>query len=70
VKEPYEKFFGTVITHHRNAHFRVRLGSGRIIKARCGGRVNTHKIKIFVGDSAIVALTRYDPDRGRIIFRA
>jgi translation initiation factor IF-1 len=63
VKEAYAKLSGTVIAHHRNAFFRVRLGSGRIIKARCGGRVNTHKIKIFVGDSVIVALTRYDAGR-------
>jgi translation initiation factor IF-1 len=53
----------------RNANFKVRLESGHVVKARCGGRMNRFKIKCGVGDRVALESSPYDPTRARITFR-
>ena len=52
-----------------NTMFRVELQNGHIIMAHLYGKMRKHYIRIVPGDSVKVALSPYDLDRGRIIFR-
>ena len=52
-----------------NTIFRVELQNGHIIMAYISGKMRKHYIRIVTGDTVKVALSPYDLDRGRIIFR-
>ena len=53
-----------------NTMFRVELkNGGHVIMAHLSGKMRKHYIKIVPGDSVKVALSPYDLNRGRIIFR-
>ena len=53
-----------------NTMFRVELkNGGHVIMAHLSGKMRKHYIKIVPGDSVKVALSAYDLNRGRIIFR-
>ena len=52
-----------------NTIFRVELQNGHIIMAYISGKMRKHYIRIVPGDTVKVALSPYDLDRGRIIFR-
>ena len=52
-----------------NTMFRGELQNGHIIMAHLSGKMRKHYIRIVPGDSVKVALSPYDLDRGRIIFR-
>ena len=50
--------------------FRVELkNGGHVIMAHLSGKMRKHYIRIVPGDSVKVALSPYDLNRGRIIFR-
>ena len=52
-----------------NTMFRVELQNKHIILAHLSGKMRKHYIRIVPGDSVTVALSPYDLNRGRIIFR-
>ena len=53
-----------------NTQFRVELkNGGHVIMAHLSGKMRKHYIRIVPGDSVKVALSPYDLNRGRIIFR-
>ena len=52
-----------------NTMFRIELQNGHIIMAHLSGKMRKHYIRIVPGDSVKVAVSPYDLDRGRIIFR-
>ncbi|MBQ0165638.1 MAG: translation initiation factor IF-1 [Treponema sp.] len=52
-----------------NTMFRVELQNGHIVLAHLSGKMRKHYIRIVPGDSVKIALSPYDLDRGRIIFR-
>jgi len=52
-----------------NTMFRVALKNGHIILAHLSGKMRKHYIRIVPGDNVKVALSPYDLNRGRIIFR-
>ena len=52
-----------------NTMIRIELQNGHIIMAHLSGKMRKHYIRIVPGDSVKVALSPYDLDRGRIIFR-
>ena len=53
-----------------NTQFRVELkNGGHVVMAHLSGKMRKHYIKIVPGDSVKVALSPYDLNRGRIIFR-
>ena len=60
---------GTVKEALPNTIFRVELQNGHIIMAYISGKMRKHYIRIVPGDTVKVALSPYDLDRGRIIFR-
>jgi len=52
-----------------NTMFRIELQNGHIIMAHLSGKMRKHYIRIVPGDNVKVALSPYDLNRGRIIFR-
>lgn len=52
-----------------NTMFRVELQNKHIILAHLSGKMRKHYIRIVPGDSVKIALSPYDLNRGRIIFR-
>ncbi len=57
------------IVREANTMFRVELQNKHIILAHLSGKMRKHYIRIVPGDSVKVALSPYDLNRGRIIFR-
>jgi translation initiation factor IF-1 len=49
--------------------FRVELKNGHVILAHLSGKMRKHYIRIVPGDNVKVALSPYDLNRGRIIYR-
>jgi translation initiation factor IF-1 len=52
-----------------NTMFRVEIPSGHVILAHLSGKMRKHYIRIVPGDKVKVALSPYDLNRGRIIYR-
>ena len=52
-----------------NTMFRVELINKHVILAHLSGKMRKHYIRIVPGDHVKVALSPYDLNRGRIIFR-
>ena len=52
-----------------NTTFRVELQNGHIIIAYLSGKMRKHYIRIVPGDNVKVALSPYDLNQGRIIYR-
>ena len=52
-----------------NTMFRVELANEHIILAHLSGKMRKHYIRIVPGDKVKVALSPYDLNRGRIIYR-
>lgn len=52
-----------------NAMFRIELENGHVILAHISGKMRKHFIRILPGDRVTVEITRYDLNRGRIIYR-
>jgi translation initiation factor IF-1 len=49
--------------------FRVKLPNGHEVLAHISGRMRRHFIRISVGDKVNVAMSPYDLDKARIVFR-
>jgi translation initiation factor IF-1 len=60
---------GTVIEVLSNGHFRVRLENGHTVMAYMSGKMRKHFIKIVLNDRVRVAMSPYDLNKGRVIFR-
>jgi len=60
---------GTVRESLPNTMFRVELENGHRILAHLSGKMRKHYIRIVPGDRVKVALSPYDLNRGRIIYR-
>lgn len=68
-KEEAIEVAGIVKESLPNTMFRVELKNGHIILAHLSGKMRKHYIRIVPGDSVKVALSPYDLNRGRIIYR-
>ena len=60
---------GTVLAALPNTMFRVELVDGRTVLATLKGRLRRNFIRIFPGDKVKVEMTRYDEERGRIVYK-
>lgn len=49
--------------------FRVKLTNGHIITAYLAGKMRVHYVKVCEGDSVRVAISPYDLNKGRIVYR-
>ena len=69
-KEEAIEIEGTVRESLPNTMFRVELQNGHRVLAHLSGKMRRHYIRIVPGDRVRVALSPYDLNRGRIIYRA
>lgn len=61
---------GEVIEVLAGGKFRVKTDNGLVVLAHLSGKMRRYKIKVVLGDRVTVAVSPYDPTRGRIIYRA
>nr|YP_010721724.1 translational initiation factor 1 [Verbena bonariensis]WDS80706.1 translational initiation factor 1 [Verbena bonariensis] len=52
-----------------NGMFRVRLDNGDLILGYISGKIRRRSIQILIGDKVQIEVSRYDSNRGRIIYR-
>ena len=64
-----EEIDGTVVTALPNTMFKVELVDGRSVLATLKGKMRRHFIRIFPGDKVKVEMTKYDEERGRIVYK-
>lgn len=50
-----------------NGLTQVRLKDGRIVAAHLSERLRLNPVRLLAGDEVLVALSAYDPSRGRIL---
>jgi translation initiation factor IF-1 len=50
--------------------FRVETDAGHTVLAHMAGKMRRYRIRVVLGDQVTVAVSPYDPTRGRIVFRA
>ena len=60
---------GTVVEVLPGTNFKVKLTNGHIITAYLGGKMRVNNIKVFMGDSVKVAMSTYNLNNGRIVYR-
>lgn len=60
---------GEVIECLPNALFKVELENKKIITAHIAGKIRKHYIRILTGDKVTIAMSSYDLNQGRIIYR-
>ncbi|RLC32884.1 translation initiation factor IF-1 [Candidatus Woesebacteria bacterium] len=68
-KEITTKIDGTVTEALPNTMFRVELVDERKILATLKGKMRRRYIRIFPGDKVKVEMTKYDKERGRIVYK-
>lgn len=68
-KDVVDVIDGTVTEALPNTMFRVELADGRLILATLKGILRRRYVRIFPGDSVRVEMTKYDNERGRIVFK-
>lgn len=61
---------GTVTEVLRGGMYRVKLENDHEMLATTAGKMRQFKIRIVLGDSVRVAISPYDLNRGRIIYRS
>ena len=49
--------------------FRVELSNGHIVLANISGKLRKHFIKITAGDTVKMEMSKYDLNKGRIVYR-
>jgi len=60
---------GVVTEALPNTMFRVELSEGKVVLATLKGILRRRYVRIFPGDKVKVEMTKYDTDRGRIVFK-
>ena len=60
---------GTVTEALPNTMFRVELDEGKTILTSLKGILRRRYVRIFPGDRVKVEMTKYDTERGRIVFK-
>jgi len=68
-KQQTNKIDGEVLDALPNTMFKVKLVDGRIILAVLKGKMRRSYVRIFPGDKVKVEMTRYDEERGRIVYK-
>jgi translation initiation factor IF-1 len=63
------KIDGTITEALPNTMFRVELVDGRLILATLRGKMRRGYIRVFPGDRVKVEMTKYDEERGRIVYK-
>lgn len=69
-KDDHIEFEGTVTEVLNGGVFRVSIADDHQVIAHLAGKMRKFRIRVVLGDKVTVAVTPYDPTRGRIVFRA
>ena len=69
VKQDTKKIDGLVTEALPNTMFRVELEDGKLILATLKGIMRRRYVRVFPGDRVKVEMTKYDEERGRIIYK-
>ena len=69
VKEDTLEFTGEITELLKNAQFRVKLGNGHTVLAHASGKLRKNRIRCLLGDKVKIAISPYNLQLGRIIFR-
>jgi len=64
------EFDGTVSEVLVGGLFRIEIAEGHSVLAHLSGKMRKFCIRIVLGDHVTVAVSPYDPTRGRIVYRA
>jgi translation initiation factor IF-1 len=62
-------FNGVVTEALPNTMFRVKLDDERVVLTTLKGILRRRYVRIFPGDRVKVEMTKYDDERGRIVFK-
>lgn len=60
---------GTVTELLPNTMFRVSSSEGKLILTTLKGKMRRAYVRVFPGDRVRIEMTKYDQDRGRIIYK-
>jgi translation initiation factor IF-1 len=60
---------GKVIEVMAGGLFKVETDDGLKVLAHLAGKMRRYRIRVVLGDRVTVAVTPYDPTRGRIFYR-
>lgn len=69
-KEDSIEYDGVVSEVLAGGSFTVKISEDHEVLAHLGGRIRKNKIRVVLGDHVKVAVSPYDPTRGRIVYRA
>ncbi|KKQ49415.1 MAG: Translation initiation factor IF-1 [Candidatus Woesebacteria bacterium GW2011_GWB1_38_5] len=67
--QPVSVYNGKVTQALPNTMFQVELEDGRVLIATLTGKMRKNYIRIFPGDNVKIEMTKYDVDRGRIVYK-
>ena len=68
-KDDHIEFDGVVTEVLTGGVFRVMVAEDHSVIAHLAGKMRKFRIKVVLGDRVTVAVSPYDPTRGRIVFR-
>lgn len=68
-KEDHLEVEGVVVEVLPNAAFKVKLENDIVIDSHVSGKIRMNYIRILPGDKVTIAISPYDPTRGRITYR-
>jgi translation initiation factor IF-1 len=68
-KDDLIEFDGTVTEVLSGGTFRVLVDEDHQVLAHLSGKMRKHRIRVVLGDKVRVAVSPYDPNRGRVVFR-
>lgn len=68
-KDDHIEFDGVVTEVLTGGVFRVKVAEDHSVIAHLAGKMRKFRIKVVLGDRVTVAVSPYDPTRGRIVFR-
>ena len=68
-KDDTQIYEGVVSEALPNTMFRVELSDGRTVLTTLRGILRRRYVRIFPGDNVRVEMTKYDEERGRIVYK-
>ena len=68
-KDDHIELDGLIIEVLTGGMFRVKVDDDHEVIAHLAGKMRKFRIKVVLGDKVTVAVSPYDPSRGRVVFR-
>jgi len=68
-KDDHIEMDGQVVEVLAGGLFKVKTDDGLDVLAHLAGKMRRYRIRVVLGDRVTVAVSPYDPSRGRIIYR-